>query len=215
MPCKVSPPLNRPATTPADRPRTRTVARKLDFDDPQVLLGVRIAYVSVHALILVAYYYVSYKVRDGCDRGQGPCSRGLVDQAEERPDGAQVWCVQSAPLSHQTLTPVSHSRARKSHGTRAHARPVSPSDMLSTTQSGESEGKLVTTTVREYDLTETSKLIRSVYMGVAMMAFMHIYMKCVFLLHSLRLRACLTRPDNAQIHAAPVRTGAHGPEERV
>lgn len=46
-------------------------------------------------------------------------------------------------------------------------------------QSGESEGKLVTTTVRDYDLSETSKLIRSVYMGLAMMAFMHLYMKYV------------------------------------
>ncbi|KAI0723705.1 inorganic phosphate transporter [Fomitopsis betulina] len=99
------------------------VARKLDFDDPQVLLGVRIAYVSVQALILVAYYYVSYKIKQKND-----------------------------------LTVLKY------------VEPANP-------MSGESEGKLVTTTVREYDLTETSKLIRSVYMGVAMMAFMHIYMK--------------------------------------
>ncbi|KAF7289500.1 hypothetical protein HMN09_01344100 [Mycena chlorophos] len=38
-------------------------------------------------------------------------------------------------------------------------------------------GQLVNTTVRDYDLMETSKLLRSVYMGVAMMAFMHGYMK--------------------------------------
>lgn len=42
--------------------------------------------------------------------------------------------------------------------------------------SGE-EGKLVTTTVRDYDLVETSKLLRSVYMGIAMMGFLHGYMK--------------------------------------
>ncbi|KAH7106414.1 inorganic phosphate transporter [Auriculariales sp. MPI-PUGE-AT-0066] len=42
--------------------------------------------------------------------------------------------------------------------------------------SGEPD-KVVTTTVRDYDLDETSKAIRSVYMAVAMMAFMHIYMK--------------------------------------
>ncbi|KDR72424.1 hypothetical protein GALMADRAFT_270806 [Galerina marginata CBS 339.88] len=40
--------------------------------------------------------------------------------------------------------------------------------------SGE-EGKLVTTTVRDYDLSETSKLLRSAYMGIAMMGVMHIY----------------------------------------
>jgi hypothetical protein len=55
-------------------------------------------------------------------------------------------------------------------------------------------GQLVTTTVRDYDLSEVSKLVsipsvtdgvpaesvcqlRSVYMGVAMMAFLHGYMK--------------------------------------
>ncbi|KAF9049113.1 inorganic phosphate transporter [Panaeolus papilionaceus] len=39
------------------------------------------------------------------------------------------------------------------------------------------EPKLVTTTVRDYDLTETSKALRSVYMGVLMMGVMHIYFK--------------------------------------
>jgi len=38
-------------------------------------------------------------------------------------------------------------------------------------------GGLVTTTVRDYDLTETSKLVRGVYFGIAMMGFLHIYMK--------------------------------------
>ncbi|KAK1225552.1 phosphate transporter (Pho88) [Marasmius sp. AFHP31] len=43
--------------------------------------------------------------------------------------------------------------------------------------SGSEQPKLVTTTVRDYDLAEVSKLLRSVYMGVAMMAFLHGYMK--------------------------------------
>ncbi|KAG6896173.1 hypothetical protein C0992_009867 [Termitomyces sp. T32_za158] len=38
-------------------------------------------------------------------------------------------------------------------------------------------GQLVTTTVRDYDLSETSKLLRAAYMGIAMMAFMHLYLK--------------------------------------
>jgi len=38
-------------------------------------------------------------------------------------------------------------------------------------------GNLVTTTYRDYDLLETSKLLRSVYMGVLMIGFLHIYMK--------------------------------------
>ncbi|KIK02194.1 hypothetical protein K443DRAFT_677834 [Laccaria amethystina LaAM-08-1] len=36
-------------------------------------------------------------------------------------------------------------------------------------------GNLVTTTVRDYDLSETSKLLRSVYLSIAMMAVMHLY----------------------------------------
>ncbi|KAF8808761.1 PHO88-related membrane protein [Phlegmacium glaucopus] len=38
-------------------------------------------------------------------------------------------------------------------------------------------GQLITTTVRDYDLSETSKLLRSAYMGIAMMSVMHIYFK--------------------------------------
>ncbi|EIN03490.1 inorganic phosphate transporter [Punctularia strigosozonata HHB-11173 SS5] len=38
------------------------------------------------------------------------------------------------------------------------------------------DGKLVTTTVRDYDLSETSKLLRGAYIGIAMMAFLHGYL---------------------------------------
>ncbi|KAG2017295.1 inorganic phosphate transporter, variant 2 [Coprinopsis cinerea AmutBmut pab1-1] len=38
-------------------------------------------------------------------------------------------------------------------------------------------GKVVTTTVRDYDLQEVSKLLRSTYTGLAMMAVMHLYFK--------------------------------------
>ncbi|TCD61821.1 hypothetical protein EIP91_007866 [Steccherinum ochraceum] len=38
-------------------------------------------------------------------------------------------------------------------------------------------GQLVTITVKDYDLQETSKAIRGVYMGLAMMVFLHGYMK--------------------------------------
>ncbi|TFY51441.1 hypothetical protein EVJ58_g10562, partial [Rhodofomes roseus] len=100
----------------------RTVARKMDFDDPQVLVSVRIAYVTVQAVILAAYYYVSYKVKQKND-----------------------------------LTVLKY---------------VEPANPMSGDQ-----GNLVTTTIKDYDLAETSKLIRSVYMGLAMMSFMHLYMK--------------------------------------
>ncbi|SCW01271.1 LAFE_0D08900g1_1 [Lachancea fermentati] len=42
---------------------------------------------------------------------------------------------------------------------------------------GESEGKLQVTTVRDYDLKELDAAVKSIYTGLAMMGFMHLYMK--------------------------------------
>jgi len=39
------------------------------------------------------------------------------------------------------------------------------------------QGGLVTTTVKDYDLTETGKLMRGVLVGIGFMGFLHIYMK--------------------------------------
>jgi len=41
----------------------------------------------------------------------------------------------------------------------------------------ENSGGLVTTTVRDYDLQEVSKLCRGVYIGMAIMGVMHLYLK--------------------------------------
>ena len=40
-----------------------SVARKIDFEDPQILTYVRIAYVAVQVIVLGTYYYTSMKVR--------------------------------------------------------------------------------------------------------------------------------------------------------
>lgn len=45
------------------------------------------------------------------------------------------------------------------------------------TMAGETEPKAVVTTVREYDLKQVNTQIRSVFTSLAMMGFMHIYMK--------------------------------------
>ena len=42
--------------------KTRTVARKIPFDDPVVLNYVRIAYVSVQLLLIGVYQYAAFKV---------------------------------------------------------------------------------------------------------------------------------------------------------
>ncbi|THH00073.1 hypothetical protein EW026_g2385 [Hermanssonia centrifuga] len=100
----------------------KSVARKIPFEDPQVLTWVRIAYVVVQAVVLGTYYYVSMKIKS-------------------KNDQTVLKYVEAA--SPMTKEP----------------------------------GKLVTTTNRDYDLTEVSKLVRGAYIGLAMMAFLHGYMK--------------------------------------
>lgn len=41
----------------------RSVARKIPFENPEVLLYVRIAYVTVQVIVIGTYFYVSQKVR--------------------------------------------------------------------------------------------------------------------------------------------------------
>jgi hypothetical protein len=98
------------------------VARRIPFDDPEVLNYVRIGYVTSQAIIMGVYFYVSYKVRQKNDQ--------TVLKYVDSPN----------PMSADS-------------------------------------GGLVTTTVRDYDLSETSKLLRAAYFGIAMMAFFHLYMK--------------------------------------
>lgn len=45
-----------------------------------------------------------------------------------------------------------------------------------TCQNPDSKDELVTTTVRDYDLAETSKAIKGLFTGIAFMGFLHLYM---------------------------------------
>ena len=53
-------------------PQTTTVARRIPFDDPEILTYVRIGYVAVQLIVLVTYYYVSTRVRT---LSSSPCFR--------------------------------------------------------------------------------------------------------------------------------------------
>ncbi|KII84326.1 hypothetical protein PLICRDRAFT_57735 [Plicaturopsis crispa FD-325 SS-3] len=97
------------------------VARKIPFEDPDVLNYVRIGYVSAQLIVLAVYYYISLKIKQKNDQ-----------------------------------TVLKYVEA---------ANPMSPDS-----------GGLVTTTVRDYDLSEVSKLLRSVYLGIAMMGVLHGYL---------------------------------------
>ncbi|ETW82529.1 inorganic phosphate transporter [Heterobasidion irregulare TC 32-1] len=98
------------------------IARKIPFDDPQVLQYVRIGYVASQVILLAVYYFTSLKIKRKND---------------------------------QTILKYG----------------ATPSP------SSQDPGQLVTTTVRDYDLTETSKLVRAAYTSIAMMAFLHLYLK--------------------------------------
>ncbi|KAF8735516.1 hypothetical protein AX14_001948 [Amanita brunnescens Koide BX004] len=98
------------------------LARRIPFDNPQVLLAVRVAYVVTQVVVLGVYYYISTKIK-----------------------------------------------AKNDQTVLKYVEPASPMS--------QEQGQLVTTTVRDYDLSETSKLLRGVFIGIAMMAVMHGYFR--------------------------------------
>ncbi|KAG8895901.1 hypothetical protein FRB99_000287 [Tulasnella sp. 403] len=98
------------------------LARKIPFEDPEVLFYVRVAYVAVQLVVLGTYYVVSSKIKAKND-----------------------------------LTVLKYVEPKN---------PMSPD-----------AGGLVNTTVRDYDLAETSKAVKGVYTGIAMMCFLHGYLK--------------------------------------
>jgi hypothetical protein len=97
------------------------LARKVPFDDPTVLLYVRIGYVVAQVVILGAYYYA-------------------VSVVKKKNDQTILKYVE--PQSPMTQDPPN----------------------------------LVTIVVRDYDLQEISKLIRSAFIGIAMMGLLHGYL---------------------------------------
>lgn len=67
---------------------------------------------------------------------------------------------------------------------------------------GQEEPKLVTTTVKEYDIKQVNSAIRGVFTGIAMMGFMHIYMKYTnpLLLQSIMPIKSAIEQNIVQIH---------------
>ncbi|KPI35329.1 Inorganic phosphate transport protein PHO88 [Cyphellophora attinorum] len=98
------------------------VSKRIPFEDPQVLMGVRALYIVSNLIIFGLYYYISMKIK-----------------------------------SKRELTTLKY---------------VEPAQM----GSGE-DPKLVTTTIQEYDSQQVAAQYKQQLMGVAMMGFMHIYLK--------------------------------------
>jgi hypothetical protein len=60
------------------------VARKIPFDDPQVLNYVRIAYVAAQAIILGTYFFVAQKVLVSSARSLRRLRAGLANRSSRR-----------------------------------------------------------------------------------------------------------------------------------
>ncbi|KAL2429816.1 SRP-independent targeting protein 3 [Exophiala dermatitidis] len=98
------------------------VSKRIPFDDPQVLTGVRVLYVASNLIIFALYYYIGLKIK-------------------AKKDMTTLKYVEPAPMG------------------------------------SAEEPKLVTTTVQEYDQSQLAAAYKAQLMGVAMMAFMHLYLK--------------------------------------
>ncbi|GAA5960829.1 hypothetical protein JCM21900_002297 [Sporobolomyces salmonicolor] len=117
------------------------VARKIDFEDPQVLLAVRCLYVFTQLLSLGIYYWATLK--------------------------ASIFISYAKQM---TLTRCTRQIKQKNDlKVLKYTEPAKP-------MSGDGPAQ-VTTTIRDYDLAQTSQAVRSVLMGCAFMCFMHLYMK--------------------------------------
>ncbi len=115
------------------------VSKRVPFDDPQVLMGVRILYVVSNLLIFALNYYIGMKIK------------------QKRGTWYKFCTLRYRMLTFLDLTTLKY---------------VEPAPM----GSGE-EPKLVTTTIQEYDNSQLQSQYKSQLMGVAMMAFMHLYLK--------------------------------------
>ncbi|SGZ49978.1 CIC11C00000003413, partial [Sungouiella intermedia] len=99
------------------------VSRRLDLEDPTILLYVRIGYAACQLIVFGVCMYVKFKINQKND-----------------------------------LT------------TLKYVEPANP-------MSGQTEPKAVVTTVKEYDLKQIDSQIKGIFTSLAMMGFMHLYMK--------------------------------------
>jgi Phosphate transport (Pho88) len=142
--------------------RKISVARKIPFDDPEVLTYVRISYVLSQVIGLRIYHYVSMAVRFLLSFSNELVNELVSsDQEKERPNGAQIRLASSLSARSLTNLPVSCSGACVPHGSFIPTQNPDPTPSFPFLQSGDQKGELVTTTVRDYDLSETPKLVRT------------------------------------------------------
>ena len=127
------------------------VSKKVPFDDPQVLFGVRLLYVVSNLIIGGIYLYVQMQINK--KKGTSKIMKHAKYQHE--------YSVDERDLLTASLLPDMKT-----------IQYVEPAPMGST-----EEPKLVTTTIHSYDLQQLKSLWKSQLMGVGMMGVMHVYFK--------------------------------------
>lgn len=129
-------------------------AKKIPFEDDNVLLGIRILYISSNVLIAGIYLYIQNKINT--KKGTPP--------------------VASFPLPGQPrCNPPKYSptyNVTNPHPDRTTLKYVQPPPMGS-----QEDPKLVTTTIHAYDSEQLRQAFKGQLIGVAMMAFMHLYLQ--------------------------------------
>jgi hypothetical protein len=177
------PAVSSPSLQPAFTSFTPPVARRIPFDDPAVLTYVRIGYVAVQVIVLLTYYFVSLQVGFFVLLVSHSFSPTIHPPVPFCLPFESVWTRRrvgnsSPPAPH----PVPSGRASDTRdGQRAHPLPL-PSRAHPPTRSPQikktndltvlkyveppapmsgADPKLVTTTVKDYDLAQASSGVRT------------------------------------------------------
>ncbi|KAK7977249.1 phosphate transporter [Apiospora saccharicola] len=128
---------------------TMQIAKKIPFDDPNVLNMCRALYIVSNLIIAGLYLWVQLKV----NKQKGMFKSAFAAHIHAKPAPLNG----TADIQSTDMTTLKY---------------VEPAPMGST-----EEPKLVTTTINAYDSAQVKTSFRSQLMGVAMMAGMHLYMK--------------------------------------
>ena len=142
------------------------LAKKVPFDDPQVLMGVRAMYILSNVLILGLYLYTQAKINAKKGTLVSLFPHSSPPQSDRMSVGSKALHCKSFTIVWLRLTDSSFWADMTT------LKYVEPAPM----GTGE-EAKPVTTTNMDYDKGQLRQLIRSQLMGLGMMAVMHLYMK--------------------------------------
>lgn len=124
------------------------VSKKIPFEDPQVLMGVRGLYIVSNLIIIGMYLYIQSRINS---------KKGFFPLRPFPPQPHPLHQTNPTPPPPSDLTTLKY---------------VEPAPMGSS-----EEPKLITTTIHSYDQQQLRAMFKSQLMGVGMMGVMHLYFK--------------------------------------